>query len=380
MKSLLVCLLITLIFLPACISQTLGDYLKDLFESHEIILDKDDFLGPVEDPYLAFAKILNLIPSSHQSDQKITQETAEQISKQFLSIKDKILLDGLYGKIDMHEHYRDGGDIDIFLDAAGCFGISKVVFVPTGMSPDNEGYETHWNELIKQAKEDYPDRVIPFCTIDEADPEAAEIFEQCLQEGAKGLKLLGGHSKFYDEPLNSENMYKVYQKASEYKVPVLLHGSIITIPGLKDQLDQVYSDFPDVTFIQAHYGSTIMNGINLDQIAELLDKHPNLYIDLSMGGGIARYHYYFRQDLAKVKDFVITYQDRILFGSDIILRSKRNDFDWLYERIRCDIDLHQKEEYTCESGESDRVHEGFNLDKEVLRKLYYENPKKVLDF
>jgi len=135
MKSLLVCLLITLIFLPACAKgcgqadegssrtlplhpQNLGDYLKDLFESHGIILDKDDFLGPVEDPYLAFAKILNLITSSHQSDQKITQETAEQISKQFLSIKDKILLDGLYGKIDMHEHYRDGGDIEEFLKAA----------------------------------------------------------------------------------------------------------------------------------------------------------------------------------------------------------------------------------------------------------------------
>lgn len=385
MKSLLVCLLITLIFLPACISplqpQTLGDYLQDLFESYEIILDKDDFLGPVEDPSLAFAKILNLIPSSHQSDQEITQETAEQISKQFLSIKDKILLDGLYGKIDMHEHYRDGGNVEEFLKAAGCLGISKIVFVPTGLSPDNEGYEAHWNELIKQAKELYPEKIIPFCTIDEADPEAAEIFEQCLQEGAKGLKLIGGHSSFYDEPLNSENMYKVYQKASEYKVPVLLHGSIITIPKLKDQLDQVYSDFPEVTFIQAHYGSTIMNGINLDQIAELLDKHPNLYIDLSMGGGIARYHYYFRQDLAKVKDFIITYQDRILFGSDIILNRKTyKNFDWFYQRMKCDLDLHQQKEYTPSFGEKDILHQGFDLDREVLRKLYFENPKKVLDF
>jgi predicted TIM-barrel fold metal-dependent hydrolase len=140
----------------------------------------------------------------------------------------------------------------------------------------------------------------------------------------------------------------------------------------------VYGDFPEVKFIHAHYGSTIMIGIDLDQIAELLDKHPNLYIDLSMGGGIARYHHYLKQDLETIKDFVIKYQDRILFGSDIILRSARNDFDWLYERIRCDIDLHEKAEYTCEFGESDWVHQGFNLDKEILRKLYYENPKKVL--
>jgi predicted TIM-barrel fold metal-dependent hydrolase len=42
-----------------------------------------------------------------------------------------------------------------------------------------------------------------------------------------------------------------------------------------------------------------------------------------MGGGIARYHYYFRQDLAKVKDFITTYQDRILFGSDIIVNTAK---------------------------------------------------------
>jgi len=379
-KLFLVFLFIISLLFSACTSPRLGDYLADMFVGNGVILEEDDFLEPVEDPYLAYAKILNLIPYSYQSDERITEKTAEQISEQFLVVKDTLLLDGLYGKIDMHEHYRVGGDIDTFLEAAGCFGISKVVFVPTASGPDNAGYEKHWNSLIKKAKESYPDQVIPFCTIDEADPQAAELVEQYILEGAMGLKLIGGHPEFYDEPLNSENMYKVYQVVDEYDIPVLLHGSIISIPELKDQLDQVYGDFPDVTFIHAHYCSTIMSGINLDQCAELLDKHPNLYIDLTMGGGIARYHQYLKQDLEQIKDFVVAYQDRILFGSDIILRSKTNDFDWLYERIRCDIDLHQKVEYTCEFGESDWVHQGFNLDEEVLRKLYYENPKKVLGF
>ncbi len=384
-KPFLVFLFVVPLFFSACTSplhpQSLGDYLEDLFVSNGVILEKDDFFEPVEDPYLAYAKILNLVPSSHQSDERITQKTAEEISEQFLSNKDKLILDGLYGKIDMHEHYQRGGDIDTFLKAAGCLGVSKVLFMPTGSAPDNRGYQNHWKSLIEQVKKSYPDKIVPFCTIDEADPQAAELFEQYVLDGAKGLKLIGGHPNFYDEPLNSENMYKVYQKAAEYKVPVLLHGSIINIPELKDQLDQVYSDFPEVTFIHAHYCSTIMSGINLDICAELLDKHPNLYIDLSMGGGIKRYHGYFKQDLAKVKEFVLTYQDRILFGSDIILgHSATKDFNWLYDRMRCDIDLHEKEKYTCAFGETDWIHDGFNLDKEVLRKLYYENPKKVLNF
>jgi predicted TIM-barrel fold metal-dependent hydrolase len=142
-------------------------------------------------------------------------------------------------------------------------------------------------------------------------------------------------------------------------------------------LARLARDFPEITSLHAHYGSTTMAGINLDQIAELLDKHPNLYVDLSMGGGIARYHRYLKQGVETIRDFVVKYQDRILFGSDMVLCPARNDFEWLYERIGCDIELHEKAEYTCEFGEWDWLHQGFNLDKEILKRLYYENPKKV---
>jgi len=357
--------------------QNLGEYLQDLFVTNGIAPDEDDFFEPVEDPYLAFAKMLNLIPTSAQSNDRINMRKARLISEQFLAVKDKLYLDGLYGKIDMHEHYWVTGNIDLFLRALGCFGISKVVLLPTGVGPDNRFYKINSMFLMMWAKR-YPDQVIPFCTIDEADPRAAELVEQYILAGAKGVKLIGGHPDYYDEPLNSENMYKVYQKAAEYDVPVLLHGSLINIPELQDQLDQVYSDFPEVTFQHAHYGQTLMKGIHLDVIAELLDKYPNLYIDLSMGSGITGYHRYLKQDLETIRNFVIEYQDRILFGSDLILSIGTNDFDWLYERVRCEIDLCQKEEFTCEFGMSDWVHQGFDLDEEILRKLYYENPKKVL--
>jgi hypothetical protein len=110
-------------------------------------------------------------------------------------------LDGLYGKIDMHEHYATSGDVDLFLRALGCFGISKVVLLPTGDPPDNHFYKIHSMFLMMWANR-YPDKVIPFCTIDEADPRAAELVEQYILAGAKGLKLIGGHPDYYDEPLN----------------------------------------------------------------------------------------------------------------------------------------------------------------------------------
>ncbi len=36
---------------PPVHTQALGEYLKDLFQSNEIVLDESDFLGPVEEPF-----------------------------------------------------------------------------------------------------------------------------------------------------------------------------------------------------------------------------------------------------------------------------------------------------------------------------------------
>jgi predicted TIM-barrel fold metal-dependent hydrolase len=358
-------------------SQDLDDYLQELFVSNGIDLSQEDFLEPVEDPYLAFAETLNLVPASAQSGDRINMREARRISEQVLAVKDRLYLDGLYGKIDMHEHYYISGNVDLFLRALGCFGISKVVLLPTGLPPDNKFYKLNWAGLMMWAKQ-YPDQIIPFCTIDEADPHAGELVKEYILEGAKGIKLIGGHPDYYDEPLNSENMYKVYQMAAEYDVPVLIHGSLINLPELDDQLDQVFSDFPGVTFILAHYGNTLMGGIHLDVIAELLDKHPNLYIDLSQGSGITSYYRYLDQYVDTIRDFVTKYQDRILFGSDLILSVFTNDLDWLYDRVRSDIDICQKAELTGEFKMPEGVHQGLDLGKEILRKLYYENPRRVL--
>ena len=60
--------------------------------------------------------------------------------------------------------------------------------------------------------------------------------------------------------------------------------------------------------------------------------------------------------------------------------SKIKDFDWLYDRMKCDIDLHQEESYSCSFGEEENPKTGFNLDREVLKKIYYDNPREILGY
>lgn len=290
------------------------------------------------------------------------------------------------GMFDMHEHFRAGGDMDLYLRVAKELGVEKAVFVPTGMGPDNKGYKSHMAALLEEQKK-HPDRVIAFCTVDEADPEAPKIFEQCIKDGGKGLKLLVGHPEFYDTAIDAPVMKELFEVARKYDVPVLVHISIITTPKMKPEFMNLLDEFPDVRVQYAHYCSTVYNGVNLEQCAEFLDKYPNLYLDLSMGGGIQRYFKYMTQsaeDLKEIRDFIITYQDRIFYGTDMIVaagKSPTRNPDWVRGRMMCDFSLHQERWYRCPTvnkGEYALL-PGLELPNEVLEKMYVKNPKKFLN-
>ena len=64
--------------------QNLGEYLQDLLTTYNMTPSADDFFEPVEDPYLAFAKMLNLIPTSAQSNDSINMRKVRLISEQFV--------------------------------------------------------------------------------------------------------------------------------------------------------------------------------------------------------------------------------------------------------------------------------------------------------
>jgi hypothetical protein len=52
----------------------------------------------------------------------------------------------------------------------------------------------------------------------------------------------------------------------------------------------------------------------LELCAETLDKFPNVYIDISMGGGLKRYMRYFDENPELWRNFILKYQDRIFWA------------------------------------------------------------------
>jgi hypothetical protein len=112
---------------------------------------------------------------------------------------------------------------------------------------------------------------------------------------------------------------------------------------------------------------------NVDEIAKRLDKYPNLAVD--MAARIEHLQNAASTDWQKVRDFFIKYQDRILYGTDIV-ESNDNQLTensihtrWIndFKFIATDEDL----------TNSDNVnYKGLHLPKQVVDKVYGGNAQK----
>jgi predicted TIM-barrel fold metal-dependent hydrolase len=289
-----------------------------------------------------------------------------------------------FKKISTHEHYRAGGDIKPYLAVMARANIEKAVFVPTDWPPSNPQAKVNLKELLALQRR-YPQRIVVFATAYDKDPAAAEVIEQALKDGAQGIKFIDwlASATYPDEagPVDSPNMLRVYEIARRYRVPVLLHIDFQKRPDWKQQFDHVAAAFPDVTFILAHYCRAASGEKPaLELCTDTLDRFPNVAVDLSMGGGLKRYMRYFDEDPEPWRAFVRRYQDRILWGTDLILDDNPGkNADWIWRRMLTDFSMLQTVTYQSPFHQDDKsLHQGLALPAAVLRKIYYDNPRRLL--
>lgn len=232
---------------------------------------------------------------------------------------------------------------------------------------------------------------------------AAQRLRVQIDMGAQGLKIwkLFGLSVRDHEgqvvAVDDERLDPVWEAAADLRIPVLIHVADpvsffdpIDISNERYEELQAHPDwqfpsppFPafqkimddfsnlvhrhsETIFIGAHVGCYAEN---LAWVSDLLEACPNLYVDIS-----GRINELGRQPFTS-KKFFLKHAERILFGID-----EPASLDWyrLYYRF-----LETEDEYfSYEPAESYskgrwRIY-GLGLPDEVLRKVYYENAKRVL--
>ena len=150
------------------------------------------------------------------------------------------------------------------------------------------------------------------------------------------------------------------------------------IPGFWEQIkarDHVLAKHPQLRVIGCHLGSL---EFDVDQLAQRLDKYGNFVVDTA-----ARIVHFQVQDQKKVRNFILKYQDRILYGTDNAVGGGKLDLQ--AELSRCEQAYVRDYRYFATDEEIDLPEikanfkvRGLALPPTVLKKIYYENARKWL--
>lgn len=136
-------------------------------------------------------------------------------------------------------------------------------------------------------------------------------------------------------------------------------------------LERVLQRHPDLVIIAAHGAWLICQDAQIDFLRYLLKTYPNLYVDFA-----ATDQYYHLVNQENLRDFIIEYSDRILFGTDIV-GIKDSEISRLAIRYARSFQILETQDTVKGSFFSETITIGLNLPKEVLEKIYYKNALKV---
>jgi predicted TIM-barrel fold metal-dependent hydrolase len=322
--------------------------------------------------------------------------------------------------VDAHAHLRgvfgarwasySSEDLMGALDAAG---IAATVAL-------DGGYGESLAAEIKRLQVRHPDRVAVFANIDQRTLSRgidfgaveAERLAASVLAGARGLKIwktLGLTLRDADGDLiglDDIRLSPLWSAAAELNVPVLMHfadpaaffepltfanerwfelqrhpewhlypprkvgdrgdSRPPSFEELHAQFAALIGSHPATTFIGAHMASSAED---LGRLSNLLDEHPNLYVDTS-----ARLNELGRQPFTS-REFLLRFQDRVLFGTD---SGPDADLCRLYYQY-----FETRAEYVP-YGTSESPHQGnwriygVDLPDDALRKIYGENAMRLI--
>jgi hypothetical protein len=179
--------------------------------------------------------------------------------------------------VDCHCHLQSGEFPQRVLDDADRLGIDKLVVCSIGdhdYEPTPEKCVLANRETVRVMRA-HPDRIIGFCYVNPAFPQALEELETCVREfGMKGLKL------WVSVVATDERIFPVVEKAQELGVPILMHSwkkatGNLPFESTPEQVAWLARRYPEVKFIMAHIGGDWQRGIKAAKPAS------NLLVDTS---------------------------------------------------------------------------------------------------
>ena len=117
---------------------------------------------------------------------------------------------------------------------------------------------------------------------------------------------------------------------------------------------------------------SICQDAQIDYLRYMLSTHPNLYIDLA-----ATFQYFHLVSRENLRDFMIEYSDRIMFGTDISRWDSEDQTpEYVHRYVRCFRILETRE--TVDGGffGGDQM-QGLDLPRQALENIYFRSAARA---
>jgi predicted TIM-barrel fold metal-dependent hydrolase len=195
------------------------------------------------------------------------------------------------------------------------------------------------------------------------DPAFNPVYEDIAAHHRTVVAHLAEPDSCWEPPNPASPDYEYYeQHLQEY---AYAHPEWPSKAAILAARDHVLAEHPKLRVVGAHLGSM---EADLNEMAQRFDRYPNFAVDTA-----ARIPYFILQPRQKVRAFLLKYQDRILYATDLVVMPQ-DDIEkalqqWTstYERDWKFFATDQTVEY---KGHNAR---GLRLPESVLRKLYRDN-------
>ncbi len=199
-----------------------------------------------------------------------------------------------------------------------------------------------------------------------------------MDRGVVGYKIWVGVSAAINDPANDPTLTKMEQirfpGASVHiaqPYPTRWVEDPVKFWGAQHAWKAVLDRHPRLLVVNAHMLDFFNSDEQLDYLGYMLESYPNLNVDLA-----ARFQQFHRMTREKLRNFIIKYSDRILFGTDIS-DVKPESVDEIAERYHRCFQLSETENLV-QGGFFGRTEtKGLALPSEVLEKVYWRNAARI---
>ena len=191
------------------------------------------------------------------------------------------------------------------------------------------------------------------------DPRLDPIWAECGRLGFPVLIHSAEPPSFWlPKDKNNERWLELKQKPNRYRDP----AKVPSFESIIAEQHHIFEKHPNTTFINAHLG---WMGNDLDRLGAHLDRYPNVVTEI--GAVLAE----LGRQPRRARQFLIDYQDRVLFGKDAYNVKEYYTYFRVLETEDEYFDYYRKRHAFWKMY-------GLGLPDDVLQKLYYKNALRIL--